>query len=360
MTVSAEPPTPEVEPAGSTGVQEMREADADARSAATSAPAKRVPDFFIVGHEKCGTTALYRMLRSHPQIYMPDLKEPRFFSPDLSGRGRGHAVPATKGVRPHTLEDYLALFAAASPQQRAGEASPQYIRSAVAASAIADVQPAARIIAILREPASFLSSYHLQCLNSDLETEKDFRKALALEAPRREGRHVPRRCEAPDRLLYSDHVRYVEQLRRFHAVFAPEQVLVLIYEDFRRDNEAAIRTVLRFLEVDDTIPVESIKTEPLKATRFVHLHQMTYAVRVAKNKPAMAGPVSRAVSTLIPRRLRDTALATAWRRIVYTQPGAPDEELMHDLRRRFKGEVVALSDYLGRDLVTLWGYDKVA
>ncbi|MFI4977149.1 MAG: sulfotransferase family protein [Solirubrobacterales bacterium] len=359
MTVSAEPPMSQVEPASSNGAQDTGEAEADmVRPAAAGAPKRRVPDFFIVGHEKCGTTALYRMLRSHPQIYMPDLKEPRFFSPDLSGRGRGPRPAA--GVRPHTLDDYLALFAAAGPEQRAGEASPQYIRSATAASAIADVQPAARIIAILREPASFLRSYHLQCVQSDLETEKDLRKALALEEPRRRGRHIPRRCEAPERLLYSDHVRYVEQLRRYHAVFPPEHVLVLIYEDLRRDNEASIRTVLRFLEVDETIPIEAIKTEPLKATRFVHLHQMTYAVRVAKNKPAMAGPVSRAVSTLLPRRVRGSALETAWRRIVYAEPRAPDEELMHDLRLRFKGEVVALSEYLGRDLVTLWGYEDIA
>ena len=38
--------------------------------------------------------------------------------------------------------------------------------------------------------------------------------------------------------MYSDHVRYVEQLRRYHDVFPPEQVLVLIYDDFRADNDA--------------------------------------------------------------------------------------------------------------------------
>ena len=83
------------------------------------------------------------------------------------------------------------------------------------------------------------------------ETEKDFRKALALEEVRREGRAIPRYTYWPQALLYSEHVRYVEQLRRYHAVFPPEQVLVLIYEDFRRDNEAAVRQVLRFLDVDD-------------------------------------------------------------------------------------------------------------
>jgi hypothetical protein len=48
-----------------------------------------------------------------------------------------------------------------------------------------------------------------------------------------------------------------------------------------------------------------------------------------------------------------------WKHLVYTQPSAPDERLMLELRRRFKPEVEALSDYLGRDLVTLWGYDGV-
>src|SRR5437867_3473853 len=44
---------------------------------------QRLPDFFIVGHHKSGTTALYEMLRGHPEIFMPALKEPRFFAEDL-------------------------------------------------------------------------------------------------------------------------------------------------------------------------------------------------------------------------------------------------------------------------------------
>jgi hypothetical protein len=47
------------------------------------------------------------------------------------------------------------------------------------------------------------------------------------------------------------------------------------------------------------------------------------------------------------------------RRIVHGNPPPPDEKLMLELRRRFRPEVVALSDYLGRDLVRLWGYDAI-
>jgi hypothetical protein len=48
-----------------------------------------------------------------------------------------------------------------------------------------------------------------------------------------------------------------------------------------------------------------------------------------------------------------------WKRTVYGEPPEPDPGLMLELRRRFKGEVVALSEHLGRDLVSLWGYDRL-
>src|SRR6202035_4018433 len=144
---------------------------------------------------------------------------------------------------------------AALPERRVGEASPGYLLSRTAAASIAEVQPAARIIAILREPASFLRSLHLQFIETYVETENDLRKALSLEEMRRQGKAIPQGAARPQLLLYSEHVQYVEQLRRYHAVFPPEQVLVLIYDDYRRDNDATVRTVLRFLEGDDTSPL---------------------------------------------------------------------------------------------------------
>ena len=76
-----------------------------------------------------------------------------------------HAAAA--GGPPETLEEYLSLFSAAGPEQLAGEASPSYLWSRDRRRrAIAEVQPAARIIAILREPASFLHSLHLQLLQN--------------------------------------------------------------------------------------------------------------------------------------------------------------------------------------------------
>jgi hypothetical protein len=335
MTASAEPRASEP----------RRSLDAERRG--------RVPDFFIAGHAKCGTTALHAMLRSHPQIYMPDLKEPRFFASDMRQRFQ----PARQGPLPETLEEYLSLFAGARADQRAGEASPSYLTSRTAAGLIAQVQPAARIVAILREPASFLRSLHLQLLQSHVETQRDFRRALSLEEARRRGRGIPRRSHRPQELLYSDHVRYVEQLRRYHAAFSEEQVLVLIYDDFRRENEATVRRVLRFLEVDDTAAIAVREVNP---TVLVRSQQFEEVVReVAVGRGVLSRAVKVTVKTLTPSGLRRRALRATWRRGVYGSPPSPDERLMAELRRRFKGEVVALSEYLERDLVSLWGYDDI-
>lgn len=323
-----------------------------ARGAHSTATSDPIPDFFIVGHPKSGTTALYQMLSGHPQIYLPHSKELWFFATELQER-----TPPRPGGTPSTLDEYLGMFHGASPGQRIGEASPFYLWSRTAASRIADVAPGARIVAILREPASFLHSLHMQFIESYIEVESDFRKALSLEEDRRAGRRVPRYTYWPRTLLYSDHVRYVEQLRRYHEVFPPEQVLVLIYEEFRADNEASVRQVLRFLEVDDSRPISQREANPTVRVRSRRLHQAVHALSVGRGPLSHA--VKAAVKAVTPRKLRRDTLRSAKRSLLFAEPRPPDERFMLELRRRFRPEVEALSEYLDRDLVTFWGYDSL-
>jgi hypothetical protein len=312
----------------------------------------RLPDFFIVGHGKSGTTAMYEMLRRHPQIYMPEGKEPWFFAQELHVR-----TPPRPQRIPTTLDEYAAWFDGATPAQRVGEATALYLWSQSAAARIAAVLPDARIVAILREPASFLRSLHLQWVQTYIETETELAAALALEPSRREGRELSRYTYWPQVLLYSEHVRYAEQLRRYHAVFPPEQVKVLIYDDFRADNDGTIREVLRFLDVDDTVPIDAVEANPTVHPRSQLLNELVHAVGVGR------GPVSRtlkgAIKTVTPAAPRRAAFHAVKRQLVFAAPPEPDEELMRELRVRFKGEVQAVSEYLDRDLVALWGYDRL-
>jgi hypothetical protein len=308
--------------------------------------ALKVPDFFIVGHPKSGTSALYRMLRAHPQVHMPR-KEPAFFVPELRNTRR-----YTGGI-----DDYLALFATAGPEQLIGEATTLYLFSHGAAARIAEAQPEAQIIAILREPASFLHSLHLQMLQSNVEDERDLRKAIGLEGARAEGRSIPRNSARPQSLAYSEHVRYTEQLRRYHAAFPREQVLVLIYEEFRADNEGTVREVLRFLELDDAGPVDVVEANPTVGVRSPRAYQAVRSLYLGRSPGTRA--LKGAIKAITPQRLRRHALG----RTHAAQWGAPppaDPELMRELRHRYRAEVEAVSEYLDRDLVSFWGYDELA
>jgi hypothetical protein len=324
------------------------------RAHAALATGRRVPDFFIAGHGKSGTTALWGMVRNHPQLYMPYNKEPWFLADEM--RPVAALRPVGTGTTPKSVEEYLALFAEAAPDQRAGEASSLYLWSRTAASRIAEMQPAARIVAVLREPASFLRSLHAQFVQVYVEPEKDMRKALALEQPRREGRGKPSNPYWPQATLYSEHVRYVEQLRRYHDVFPREQVLVLVYDDFRADNEATVREVWRFLEVDDTHPVLVADANPTVRVRSRRLYSLVHTL--AAGDGALPRAVQATAKRLAPPGLSRESAVAIRDRFVYGKPQPPDEDLMLELRRRFKPEVVALSEYLDRDLVSLWGYDR--
>jgi Sulfotransferase domain len=320
-------------------------ADANARK-------RRAPDFFVVGQPKSGTTALYEMLKLHPQIYMPEGKEPRFFATEMYYRNS----PRPTGT-PTTLEEYLSWFDDARPDQLIAEASPWYLWSRSAAGRIAEVNPDARIIAVVREPASLLRSLHLEFVQIYVETETDLRTAISLEAERRQGRQIPRHTYWPQMLQYAEHVQTAEQLRRYYDVFPEEQILVLVYDDFRDDNVGTLRRVLRFLGVDDTVSLELREANPTVRVRSQRLHELLHALYVGH------GPVSRVLKASVKavtwRRLRRNAVVAAQQRFLYTEPDPPDDEFMIELRRRFKGEVVALSEFLGRDLVTLWGYDRL-
>ena len=132
---------------------------------------------------------------------------------------------------------------------------------------------------------------------------------------------------------------------------------MLIYDDFRRDNEHGVRQVLRFLDLDASVGIEPVEANPTVLVRSRRAEDLLEAITVGR------GPISRSARTLlktaVPERLRRDALRSLKRTVVDTAPAAPDEAFMAQLRRRFKPEVTALSEYLGRDLTKLWGYEDV-
>jgi hypothetical protein len=199
----------------------------------------RVPDFFIIGAPKCGTNALYSYLKDHPEVYMPDLKEPHYFSRDFPDLAQVDDQDA-----------YMRLFEAAPAGTVLGEASVWYLYSDVAVPAITEANPAARFIAILRNPVDAAYSLHTQFLRSLKEGEDDFETAWKLQEERRHGRKLPRYCPEPRCVQYQEVYSFGFQMQRLMERVPPHQLKILIFEDFFADVESGYSELLEFLGLE--------------------------------------------------------------------------------------------------------------
>ncbi|GAB4128470.1 MAG: sulfotransferase [Rhodothalassiaceae bacterium] len=216
------------------------------------APAR--PNLFIIGAPKCATSAMHSYLGEHPEIFMSLIKEPMHFCTDFVFPNRKRSDAG-----------YFALFDEAGDAAYAGESSVFYMLSEAAAREIHAHNPDAKLIAMLRDPVDVIASHHSQIVYEGYETERDFERAPALEAERREA-HAGRRLEVREKVLhYRDIARYHEQLMRFLAHFPRSQLHVVFYEDLVRDLPAVYRGILEFLGVDPefrpTFPVVNKRKE---------------------------------------------------------------------------------------------------
>ncbi|HEX8366341.1 MAG TPA: sulfotransferase [Allosphingosinicella sp.] len=198
------------------------------------------PEFFIAGAQKCGTTALYSYLRTHPRIALSVRKEPYFWSTDLHPRG---AVT--------DADEYARLWEGAPADALRGEATPAYIRSAVAIPNILRERPDARFILLIRNPVAMAASLHAQLVYSQDEDEPYFEKAWRLQAARRGGQHLPPRCSDPTKLQYERVCALGDQLERFTELVPEANRLVLFSEDMAADPRAAYQRTLAFLGLPD-------------------------------------------------------------------------------------------------------------
>jgi len=309
----------------------------------------RVPEFFLVGQPKAGSTAIYEMLLQHPGVYLPERKEPRFFVEELLERD----APRPGGT-PKTLAEYESWYADARPDQVAGDTSPTYLWSRTAARRIQAAKPDAKIMMVLREPASLLRSLHMELVELYVEDQTDFRTAIELEPRRREGKDMPRHTHWPALLMYSEQVRYVEQVSRFTELFPGEQIKIMIYDDFRADNEGTMREIMRFIGVDDSVELERREANPTVRVRSGAANRLFHSVVVGH------GPISRAAKAtaraVTPEDWRKRAFIKTKRTLLFTEPEPADPQFMAELRERYRDDVRALSEMLGRDLLTLWGY----
>ena len=297
-----------------------------------------VPDFFIVGHPKCGTTALYEMLRRHPQIYMPDCKEPWFFAPELHVR----TPPRPEGT-PQTLDEYLALFDAARPEQRAGEATAllPLVATAAARDRRGGSRPRASSRSCASPRASCIRCTCSSCRPTSRRSATCARRSRSRASAGREGMmpsiHL---LAAGASVLRPRALRRAAAplLRRVPAGADPGADLRRLQARQRGDGArgvcASSRSTRRFRsrrgEANPTVRPRSQRLHGARAR----------ALRGAG--PALARREGDRQG-LTPGGCAAGRCTRCRRRVVFAAPRPPDEGLMAELRSRFKGEVQSRS-----------------
>lgn len=269
----------------------------------------RTPNFFIIGAPKCGTTALSEYLRTHPQVFFSDPKEPFFWCDDLPGMRRRAGI--------HKLDDYHGLFRKARTDHVAvGEGSTLYLHSTVAVPKIIEAIPEARIIAMVREPHQLVGSFHRQLLKVFQEDQRSLLDAWCLQDLRRSGEALPHSNRAPELLRYREIASLGTQLQRL-AVEVPEpQRLVLHLRDLAEHPRKVYLAVLDFLGLEDDGRTEFPPVNEGALPRWPRLTRSLQGPHVASS--------SRRMKELLPATLVQVA-RRAKHAVMYSRPGVQAE-----------------------------------
>jgi hypothetical protein len=240
-----------------------------------------LPSFVIIGAAKAGTSALYKMLAQHPQIFMSPVKETGFFSmmdenPSFSTIPAGAGVNRIEESQKRFLEtrrrsvtawdDYELLFSGSENYSAIGEISPFYLYNPRTAGRIARYLPDVRIIVILRNPADRAFSHFLHYRRDGLEPHESMDDAIDDED-----------ITIDDVWWgYRHYVRvglYHSQLSRYLEHFPVEQLKIILYDDLNTSFTASLSDIFRFVGVDPSFLPETSVTynvSGIPRSRFLH------------------------------------------------------------------------------------------
>lgn len=205
------------------------------------------PDFLIIGTQKGGTTAFYRLLTQHPLVQPATTKEVHYFD-----------VHFAKGI-----DWYLSHFPVSTSRDGqktlTGEASPYYLYHPHAARRAAQVVPGAKLITLLRNPVDRAYSDYNHKVREGRE-RLSFEEAVVAEEKRLAGEKEKMLADESyqstnyRRYSYLSRGIYADQIEEWTSYFARDQMLALKSEDFFADPTGTLAACLEFLELPSWEP----------------------------------------------------------------------------------------------------------
>jgi hypothetical protein len=305
---------------------------------------KTLPNFFIVGAARSGTTSLDRYLNQHPEIYITPKKETHFFASEDFPPCLGPGDDRLTRLLIRDEDEYAQLFAGVKGEKAIGESSAFYLCFPDAAKRIARTIPGAKILIILRAPVERAYSSYMFMVRDGRET-LGFEEGLSREEERKQQGYEPI-------WWYKELGLYYKQVTHYFDVFGKEQVKVLLYEEFYANPGQAVREVFHFLEVNEDVTIDTsvrynVSGSPKSQRFYNRLDKFIYS----------PSSLEKHIKSLVPQHLR-----TAWasKIIGMSVERVPlDLQVQTKLKAYFAEDVRHLEDLLQRDLLH-WQYRETS
>ncbi len=271
---------------------------------------------FIVGAPKAGTTSLHYYLNQHTDVSMSSVKEPNFFS----SKEVKSLFYNSKCI--DDSNDYHKLFSI-QKRQVIGEASVSYLFYENVPKRIYNYNSKAKIIIMLRQPIERAFSHYLMDCRLGFCSEK-------LEDIVANQQSYPQYFQQ-----YLELGNYYSQLKRYRDIFGEEQILVVLYDDFKTDTEKVMKDVFSFLKLEQQEIDFSIKNPFLSPSN--SLISKLYKFNV----------IRKGVKTIIPERLLSLIRSKYFSSMTKPMISKATEQQMKVF---YKSDVLKLEKLLNTDL----------
>ena len=306
-----------------------------------------LPNFFIVGAMKSGTTSLYEYLCQHPEIFMSPVKEPFYFVwAGMNDRNklymlnkRHEKVDTQSWQTVRTRKQYEHLFRKVRNETAIGEASTWYLPDPYVPEQIYHEAPDAKIIAVLRDPVARAYSAYTYQVSYGLEPSSTFRGALEDEISGRRDDWL-----YGWRYLYCG--MYADQIERYLDVFGANNVLLLRFEELKDHPHVILKKIFRFLDVNDDHDIEEIA--PRNPTINPNKGWAKNVISALINQNVLKDGLKRFIPITARRRIKNRIVEIA--KQGGTKPLAISEADTDFLRQEFRGQISKLEAITGWDL----------
>jgi len=271
-------------------------------------------NFIGLGAQKAGTSWVYACLYEHPQICAP-VKEIHFFSRQRFENGK---------------EWYENHFTNCDATKKKGEFSTSYLYSKETPLRIKETYPDVKLIAILRNPVERAISQYRNAIKAGEITEETSFEVYT---------------QANESVIGQG--MYHEQLKRYYDLFTKDQILVLIYEDIKKDPSGFMKRIYRFLGADDSFESSMLYTE-------INIARTPKSVGLGRVMHRAAEFLRRKGFDKMVHGIRKSGLPNLIHK-VNTKNSNPAENIdTSGLAGHFLADVEQLGELLNRDLKAEW------